>query len=31
MTDDRLGTILRDGDRVGLHFRLRLRHSPERV
>lgn len=31
MTDDRLGTILRDGDRVGLFFRRRLRHSPERV
>ncbi|MGQ0845630.1 MAG: SRPBCC domain-containing protein [Sporichthyaceae bacterium] len=29
MTD--LGTILRDGDRVGLHFRRVLRHPPERV
>ncbi len=31
MTDDRLGTILRDGERIGLHFRRQLRHAPERV
>lgn len=31
MTQDRLGTILRDGARIGLHFRRVLKHPPERV
>lgn len=28
---DRLGTVLRDGDRIGLRYERHLRHSPERV
>jgi uncharacterized protein YndB with AHSA1/START domain len=29
--DPRMGEILRDGDRVGLRFRRRLRHDPDKV
>lgn len=31
MTTNRLGEILRDGDRYGLRYERRLRHPPERV
>lgn len=30
-TDDRLGEVLRDGDRWGLRFERRLAHPPEKV
>ena len=31
MTTNRLGEILRDGDRYGLRYERRLRHPPEKV
>lgn len=31
MTEDGMGTVLRDGERVGLRFRRRLRHGPDRI
>jgi uncharacterized protein YndB with AHSA1/START domain len=30
-TDQPMGTVLRDGDRTGLRYERRLRHSPEKV
>jgi uncharacterized protein YndB with AHSA1/START domain len=31
ISDDRLGKLVRDGDRIGLRFERELAHSPERV